>query len=549
MKQLIFQVFLMGLLFVPTSNAQTIDTNGFESKIDALVPRHINDTTPGLVVGIVQNGKLIFSKGYGLANMSYTIPNDSKIVYNIGSVTKQFLGYAFAMLQVSGKINIDDPVNKYLEDWPEFEYEVTLRNLLTHTSGYREAYTMSSLAGRDIGVDRLSREECLEVVRRQPELEFVPGSRYTYNSTAWVILAEVFEKVAGESAETWIEANMFSPLDMNDTQIETYVGEVIHNAAESYSYNDEGYTNEKSNRAIFGAADIYTSIQDLTKWINNYRSTEIASEAVNSLFLDPFILNDGTNSGYALGIGIGTYNGLKRYRHTGGHEAFITQVSYYPDQDTGIIVISNFGGKGAFSSTRIADILLGEYMTPEVDEQIEPIKINTEELAKLEGLYIKSTLNQTVTIEIAEESLMLNGSAKLISVGQFTFQIEGSDNEIKMEALTDGNYKLTMISGNAIDIYNQVDTSHAETENLTDYKGDYWSDELETVYHITLKDGNLEVQHRWLGDISLNPISKDFFGTEFGFYVRFIRDDNGKVSDLSIYTGRTLNVIFSRIQG
>lgn len=548
MKQLIFKALLIGLLCLPTLNAQTVDENQLESKIDALIPKQVNDTTPGLVIGIVQNGKLIFSKGYGLANLSYNIPNDPKMVYNIGSVSKQFLGYAFAMLQINGKINIDDPVNAYLEDWPEFEYQVTIRNLLTHTSGYREAYTMSSLAGREIGVDRLSREECLEVVRRQPELEFIPGSNYTYNSTAWVILAEIFEQVTGQSAEDWIEVNLFNPLGMKDTQIETYVGEVIHNAAESYSYsNNQGYTNNKSNRAIFGAADVNTSIQDLTKWINNYRTAEIASKAVNDLFLDPFILNDGTNSGYALGIEIGNYNGLRRYRHTGGHEAFITQLSYYPDQDTGIIVISNFGGAGVVASTKIANILLAQYMTSQKKEQLESITPNSNDWSQLEGLYLKSTLNQSFDIKVIDESLMINGNIKLIPITPLTFQVDGRENIVTFKPLNNESYQLTITGGNRIDMYNQVELWKLDTENRKDYIGDYWSDELETVYHIETKESDLIIQHRWLGEVLLKPIAKDFFGTDFGFYVKFNRDQSEKVSGFSVNSGRTLNVVFNRI--
>ena len=240
MKNIIYcLLFCVGLIYSQNTYGQVFDKNKLEVKIDALIPTEVNDSTPGLVVGIVQKGEFMFSKGYGLANMSYGMSNDSKLVYNIGSVSKQFLGYAFAMLHVKGVLNIDDPVNKYLEDWPEFKYTVTLRHLLSHTSGYREAYTMSNLAGRTIGVDRLSREECLEVVRKQPQLEFIPGSRYTYNSTAWVILAEVMEKITGQPADEWVESNIIKPLGMNDTKIESYVGEVILNTAESYSYDKE----------------------------------------------------------------------------------------------------------------------------------------------------------------------------------------------------------------------------------------------------------------------------------------------------------------------
>ena len=221
MKTIIFYFFLCtSVIFTSSISGQVIDKNYLETKIDALIPKAINDTTPGFVIGIVKNGELIFSKGYGFANLSYGIANSPQMVYNLGSVSKQFLGYAFAMLHVTGKLNLDDPVGKYLEDWPEFKHKVTLRNLLTHTSGYREAYTISNLAGRIIGIDRLSRNECLDVVRRQPNLEFIPGSRWTYNSTAYVILAEVFEKVTGVEADKWVEKNILKPLKMKSTQIE-----------------------------------------------------------------------------------------------------------------------------------------------------------------------------------------------------------------------------------------------------------------------------------------------------------------------------------------
>ena len=114
-------IILTGLLYSINIQGQVADTEQLETRIDSLIPAGVNDTTPGLIVGVFQNGELIFSKGYGLANLSYGIPNDPEMVYNIGSVTKQFLGYGFALLHVEGALNIDDPVGKYLEDWPEFK--------------------------------------------------------------------------------------------------------------------------------------------------------------------------------------------------------------------------------------------------------------------------------------------------------------------------------------------------------------------------------------------------------------------------------------------
>lgn len=547
MKNIIYCIlFCVGLICTSNTYGQTLDENNLKTKIDALIPTQVNDSTPGLVIGIVQKGELIFSKGYGLANISYDISNNPKMVYNIGSVSKQFLGYAFAMLHVKGDLNIDDPVNKYLEDWPEFKYTVTLRHLLTHTSGYREAYTMSELAGRIIGVDRLSRKECLDVVRKQPELEFIPGSRFSYNSTAWVILAEILEKLTGQPADEWVENNILQPLEMNDTQIESYVGEVIHNSAESYSYDKEqGYMNLESNRAIFGAAEVYSNVFDMVKWINNFRTAEIGGDKVNDLFLDPFILNDGSNSEYALGIGNSFYRGLKRYRHTGGHEAFATQLSYFPDQDLGIITISNFGGKGWLATSKIADLLLEEYMNTPDEKVKQQIEVKKENLEQFSGLYLANTLNRIMNLTMSKDTLTIDGRTKLIPTTQNTFRIDEWNGKIKIEYISNGKTQLTVIDGSK-ETYFKVEKWTPNKEELSNFKGDYWSDELETVYHLIVKDENLTVQHRWLGEIPLEPVTNDFFKTDRGFYVKFNRNEDGDISSLSVNSGRTLNVIFHR---
>ena len=545
MKKLIFYIlFCLGLFYSSNSNGQVLDKNELENKIDALVPKMVNDSTPGLVVGIVQDGKLIFSKGYGMANLSYNIQNDPKMVYNIGSVSKQFLGYAFAMLHVRGDLNIDDPVGKYLEDWPEFKYTVTLRHLLTHTSGYREAYTMSNLAGRIVGIDRLSRKECLDVVRKQPKLEFVPGSHWTYNSTAWVILAEVLEKVTDQAADEWVENNILQPLEMNDTQIESYVGEVIHNAAESYSYDKEqGYMDLESNRAIFGAAEVYSNVFDMVKWINNFRTAEIGGTKVKDLFLEPFILNDGSNSEYALGISNNSYRGLKRFRHTGGHEAFATQLSYFPSQDLGIITVSNFGGKGWLTTSKIADLLLEEYMVVPLDKVNQQHKINKDKLKQFTGLYLATTLNRTMNLTISKDTLIINDRTKLIPVSQNSFRINGRSGQIKINDLPNGK---TELINSRNETYVKVEEWTPNKEELSNFEGDYWSDELETVYHLIVKDKNLTIQHRWLGEVSLEPIANDFFKTDWGFYVKFDRNKDGDISSLNVNSGRTLNVVFYR---
>jgi CubicO group peptidase (beta-lactamase class C family) len=547
MKKIPTYIVIGFLLLLSTKiMAQKIATSELEAKINSLIPSQVKDTTPGLVIGIVKNGELIFKKGYGLGNLAYRIPNDSKMVYNLGSVSKQFIGYAFAKLHATGKINLNDEVGKYLDNWPTFEYPVTLRHLLAHTSGYREAYTMSELAGRSIGIDRLTKEECLEVIRKQPKLEYEPGTRHTYNSTAYVVLAEILEKVTNTAADIWVETNLLKPLNMNTTQIESHVGEVIENAAESYAFNtQQGYTNEKSNRAIFGAADVYSSVEDLAKWFEIFRSDVTGGDNVRKAFLEPFILKDGIDSEYALGIRNSSHNGLKVYKHTGGHESFLTQMRYYPDHDLGIITISNFGRNGWIPADDIAEVLLEKHMTNSSKKVLKPVSVAKNTLAKLEGLYIAETFNGTLDLQLKDGTLVLNGRNKLIPTSNTTFGIQGWSGEIEIEHSTNGTTRFIMTDW-LKESYVKVKRWEDDKEQLKTYEGKYWSDELETFYHLQVNDETLTLKHRWLGTVKLQPASKDFFRSNKGFYVKFIRNASNEIKGLMINSERTTNVYFHR---
>jgi len=537
---------LLSLLFAGTACSDFSQRVSLEKEIDGMIPEAVNDTTPGMIVGVVQNGEIIFQKGYGLANLAYNIPNNPDMVYNIGSVAKQFMGYAFAMEHVAGTLNIDDPVSDYLEDWPEFEETVTIRNLLNHSSGYREAYTMSNLAGREIGVDRMSAEEAMEVVRRQPKLEFSPDSRYTYNSTAWVILAEVFEEATGTTAAAWVEENMLDALGMNDTQIETYVGQVIENAAESYSYSDElGYINQKSNRAIFGAADIFMNVPDAVKWMTNMKTAELGGQEVLDLFLEPNELSNGIFNGYAMGIYVGEYRGLRRYRHTGGHAAFGTQLSYYPDHDLGIFIVSNFSGAW-LSSGSIAELMLGDQMDPEVSYEDERVELSDEMQSELTGRYINLDRNDMFQLSVENGKLMVDGQVEMIPTGDGVFRMNGSVTRYEIE-INGESARIIASGSNGIQIFEKVDEWQPGETDLADYTGEYVSDEIDSIMRLSVnQEGLLQVQHRWMGATPLEPLARDIFRAGNGMMVEFERDGTGNVTGFYVNSGRTLDVWFGK---
>ncbi|MEL6865288.1 MAG: serine hydrolase domain-containing protein [Bacteroidota bacterium] len=537
---------LLSLFWTFNTKGQDLNLEGLEDKIESLVPAMVKDSSPGLVIGIVHNGELILSKAYGMANLSYNIPNDPKIIYNLGSVSKQFLGYAFALLHVEGQLNVDDPVGKYLDDWPEFSHKVTIRHLLSHTSGYREAYTLSNLAGRVIGVDRLAKRECLNVVRKQTHLEFIPGSRFTYNSTAWVILAEILEKVTGQAAHEWVKENMLIPLGMKNTHIESFVGEVLPNAAESYYYDQKsGYGNLKSNRAIFGAAEVYSSIEDLVHWLNNFQNPKVGDQAVMDLFVAPYPLNDGSSSEYGFGIRNSLHKGLKVYNHTGAHESFLTQQRYYPEYNFGIVTISNFGGNGWIATNKIAEYVLKEHMTFPKKVEHQSFDVPLDQLKQLEGTYLSPYRNETTDVKLVNDTLTVLGGVQIIPISKNRFYSKAWGIEFEITKSANQATQLIIYADSKSE-YQKVDHWMPLSEELKEYESSYKSRELETTYHLLVKEDRLTIQHRWLGEIGLTPITKDLFRSDWGWLLEFERTRTSEIIGFDINSSRTLNVFFEK---
>ena len=184
-------------------------------------------------------------------------------------------------------------------------------------------------------------------------------------------------------------------------------------------------------------------------------------------------------------------------------------------------------------------------MTSQVNKENQQIEIKKENLEQFAGLYLASTLNRTLDFIISEDSLTIGGSTKLIPTSQKTFRIKGRDGQYQFKNLSNKKTQLTVLTGKK-ELYTRVEKWTPNKVDLTNFEGDYWSDELETVYHLVVKDEKLSINHRWLGDVTLEPVTQDLFKTDRGYYVKFVLNNTGGISGLSIYSGRTLNVFFQR---
>jgi len=357
MRKVIILFLVIHSLCFPSSGQGNVRMTLNYSKIDSLANTW-PAKTPGGVIAVVGKGEVLYHRAFGLANLPHKIQVSSKTLFTIGAA-KQFTGLAFAILADRNIISLDDDIRKFFPQLPKCFDQVTLRHLLGHTSGIWDAYNMLALAGKIPNKTLLYRNDVLAVLERQQKLEFVPGSEWRYNSTAYVLLALALEKITATPFPSWMQANIFEPLGMSNTIIESEAEEVIIGAADSYNKKNGKYITSFGNRAFYGAGDLYTTISDMAKWGHLFAPENNMMKEPKKKISTTGTLSTGKATSYGLGLFIDNHRGLKRIHHGGSHAGYRASFIYYPEIDRGLISLSNCGNLDSYG---IADAVFEKYL-------------------------------------------------------------------------------------------------------------------------------------------------------------------------------------------
>ena len=260
--------------FLPSdsSSAQTYPRTEITTQVDELFAEWDGATAPGAVVGIFMDGRIIYSKGYGLANLDYDIPITPQSVLRIGSISKQFVAMCIAILADQGKLSLDDDIRTHIPEMPDYGNQITIRHLLHHTSGIREYLTLLNLIGKPEGsVFGYTTRELVELLSRQQNLNFEPGSQFSYTNSGYFLLAEIITSVSGMKASAFAQENIFEPLGMTQTRFYDDPNAIIRNQAFGYSPNrDGGYRLDILRSDVIGDLGVITTVEDFLHWDNNF---------------------------------------------------------------------------------------------------------------------------------------------------------------------------------------------------------------------------------------------------------------------------------------
>lgn len=535
----IYYTLIMLLSCLPGIAQNTPDS--LQVNIDSIFNVYTRTNSPGVAVLIVKEGKVIFEKGYGIANLEYDIPVTPTTVFDIASVSKQFTGFAISTLIQEGKISPDDDIHKYLPDVPQFGKTITIRNLIHHTSGLRDWPATLHAAGWRWD-EAFRYEDIMRMVQQQRELDFDPGSKYSYSNTGYNLLAAIVAKVSGKTFPAWIEEYIFKPLNMQSSLVSADYSKVIKNLAGSYYPSGNGY--DKSNDALtaYGSSSIFTTVEDLSKWVIHFQQSLDKKDPVYVRMIETDTLNNKQKINYAYGLEVNN-NSIS---HDGGWAGFRTIISNYPDQKIAIILLSNNSDFDPYSNTTaIKKLFIKTTPAPEQKREdlsaLPTVNVDTFLLKKYTGSYqLGVGWYVTFTLENGHMMVQANGEDK------FSTDVK-SDTVLWVPAYHSSvTFRKDALKYRNI-IAPRIIPVKVTPSELNQYAGTYYSTELETAYRFSVENGKLVAHHMRLGDFTFEPdfVTQERFSSNNGT-IDFFKDKQKKIAGFRLTNGRIKNILFKK---
>ena len=547
-KIIAFLLYLLGF----SGFGQAIESNA----IDSLFAEWNTTQSPGCALGIMRNGQLIYSKGYGMANLEYTIPNSDSTVFRIGSTSKQFTAACIILLVEQGRLTLDETLQEIFPDFPDYAKKITIRHLLNHTSGIRDYLQLSFLKG--LGDDDFyTDDDVMAWLVNQSDLNFEPGAEFLYSNSGYWLLGQIVLEVAGMNLAEFAARELFQPLGMEHTHFHNDHNRIVKYRASGYVPDPrDGYRISMTTLDMIGDGGIFTTIKDLKKWDDAYYQSSVLSHSFWEMMTQQGILNNGEQIDYASGLFIADYKGLKTIRHGGAFVGFRAEMLRFPEQHVTIAILANRGDARPSSlANQVADIILKDVFPAQ--EKIkkddgavparQPEKLNLKQLAgnyELQaGMVLKVTLeNDTLVVEQSWDKVVY----QIVRTDGNTFVIPHNDGILfTFSKVEDGfSQQLEVLqSGNKMHLYRKP-TMDPSQVNLADYAGDYYSQELDVTYHFRLEDDILVVQIDKKATAVCSISGPDAISMYLGL-ARFRRGE-GKITGFELDSGRVKNLKFVR---
>ncbi len=511
--------------------------------VDAIFADLTEPGSPGCALGVYRDGKIVYAKGYGLANLEEDVPITPRSVFDIASVSKQFTAASIVLLERQGKLRLDDDIRKYVPELPDYSSrgggKITILQLLNHTSGLRDYGNLFPLAGIEDD-DVTTDEDVLGLIVRQKALNFAPGSEWQYSGSGYVLLSLIVKRVSGKSLKDFAAENIFQPLGMAHTQHRDDHTFLIPHRVQAYSRTQNGgYRLNMSYGEETGDGMVHATLEDLQKWDENFYSGKVGGKDFASEMEENGKLNDGRIVEYAKGLRIWIDHGLRAVGHTGGSGGYRAYYIRLPEQHFSVVCLCNLENVNRRKRVgRVIEAYLGG-LTGRGDDAVVP-KPSPQQLGAFIGTYQDLKTREVWRVNMQDNKLSVDFEGvplELRALSQTEFEpVEYAfDVHMKFEPQAEKVPRRLIVKREmelpvTLEAIKEVRPSEIE---LARYVGDYWSDEVRATYRITMKAGKLWLEeligadgivHRTLPFDELRPLQMDEFAlTGAPVVFRFVR--------------------------
>ena len=569
MKQqfLIFITVFLSLSGVCTANpeygkAAQVQKTTLEQKVDSLVALQLRETHPGGVIAVISPGKILLQKAYGLMDAENSAENDERTLFDIASLAKQFTAFAIFQLEKEGKLSLEDYITKYLQGLPDYGDDITIRQLLQHTSGIASTDVLRLFAGLSLD-EKWSQSDEIFLIKSFPQLNFKPNARHVYSNAGYSLLAEIVESVSNLEFPDFMQRKVFAPLGMKESHVFTGSERLPDNMSSGYRI-ENGKAGKVSSVAdySYGAGNMHSNLEDMIKWAQSILSGSADRKSYLEMISRPCnTLDNGDSIYYTYGFYVRKYKGLRTVEHSGGIPGFRNQFIIFPDEKIAMILMFN---NESFNTRRlalgIADFLFYDKLVEEPARERVEIETDTTLLRSYEGKYrMPDGMEMSFVLAEGVFWLMLPGDEKfqLFAESGSKFFLKAFDAQcsfVKNEN-AEANEMIWHQGGSDYSAVRVVDTEPLTLEELSSFADLYIQKDLQATYPVVFSDGRLILQtpetfKKYLGfdEVFLNHVNGDKFLTDKLGMLEFTRNEKDEVTGFILAdVGRLQNLVFTRM--
>jgi CubicO group peptidase (beta-lactamase class C family) len=485
---LLLRYTALALILVLHSGAASAQTDKV-AQVDGIFARHTSET-PGCAVAAAQNGKSLVSRAYGMADLENGIRNTPGTVFEARSISKQFTAAAIVLLEQRGKLSLDDDVRKFVPELPFLGHTVTIRHLLTRTSGLRDWGEVASVGGWPRTTRLHTHAHVLDLVRRQNALNYRPGDEYSYTNTGFNLLAVIVDRTSGWTFAEFSKKELFEPLGMTSTQWRDDFTRIVKARAQAYRAADDGSLRILMPfENVHGNGGLLTAVGDLLRWNENLTTGKVGGPEFIQKMQEQMRLNGGRQIQYAKGLVVSSYRGVREVSHggsTAGYRAFLAR---YPAQNLSVALLCNIANVNPTSRAHeVADIFLEG--APSVAAPRPAFEIPPARLAALAGLYRNPRSMDVLRLSVDGRTLRTAANVVLTPVSERVFRIGSAGDEIRFSEDNGPARTVLLLTADGDTVpHERVNEFTPASARMAEFAGEYYNEVVEVTCAVSVQDG------------------------------------------------------------